>query len=78
MEISHLRVFQTVAKTGSVSSAAHNSNCVQSNVTARIKGLKDELGSGDTYLVPLSDLLFNIYRRDSSQPVLNGLSCIKA
>ncbi len=45
MEISHLRIFQTVAETGSVSGAAQRLNCVQSNVTARIKGLEDELGS---------------------------------
>lgn len=43
MEISHLRIFQTVADTGSVSRAAQTLNCVQSNVTARIKGLEDEL-----------------------------------
>ncbi|MBT3387284.1 MAG: LysR family transcriptional regulator [Desulfobacula sp.] len=52
MEISHLRVFQTVAETGSVSSAAHNLNCVQSNVTARIKGLENELGSKLFYRKP--------------------------
>ncbi|MDA3791884.1 MAG: LysR family transcriptional regulator [Desulfobacula sp.] len=52
MEISHLRVFHTVAKTGSVSSAAHNLNCVQSNVTARIKGLESELGSKLFYRKP--------------------------
>ncbi len=43
MEISHLRVFLTVSQTGSVSRAALSLNCVQSNVTARIKGLEDEL-----------------------------------
>ena len=43
MEISHLRVFQMVAETGRVSSAAEKLNCVQSNVTARIKSLEAEL-----------------------------------
>ncbi len=52
MEISHLKVFQTVADTGSVSSAAQILNCVQSNVTARIKGLEDELGSKLFYRKP--------------------------
>ncbi len=52
MEISHLRVFQTIAETGSVSSAAQHLNCVQSNVTARIKGLENELGSTLFYRKP--------------------------
>lgn len=52
MEISHLRVFQTVAETGSVSRAAQKLNCVQSNVTARIKGLENELGSKLFYRKP--------------------------
>lgn len=44
MEISHLRTFQTVADSGTVSGAARVLNCVQSNVTARIKNLEEELG----------------------------------
>jgi DNA-binding transcriptional LysR family regulator len=52
MEISHLRIFQTVTKTGSVSSAAQKLNCVQSNVTARIKSLEDELGAKLFYRKP--------------------------
>ena len=43
MEISQLRVFQKVAEKGSVSGAAQILNCVQSNVTARIQNLEEEL-----------------------------------
>ena len=52
MEISHLRIFQTVAEMGSVSGAAQHLNCVQSNVTARIKGLENEMGSPLFYRKP--------------------------
>ncbi len=44
MEISALKVFIAVAETGGVSSAAQQLNYVQSNVTARIKKLEEELG----------------------------------
>ena len=44
MELNHLRIFQAVVQAGSVSRAARDLNCVQSNVTARIKGLESELG----------------------------------
>lgn len=44
MEISHLRVFRAVAEAESVTGAARVLNCVQSNVTARIKSLEEELG----------------------------------
>ncbi len=44
MEISSLKVFVAVAETGGVSSAAQQLNYVQSNVTARIKKLEEELG----------------------------------
>lgn len=43
MEISSLKVFIAVAETGGVSSAAQQLHCVQSNVTARIKKLEEEL-----------------------------------
>lgn len=43
MEISALKVFIAVAETGGVSSAAERLHCVQSNVTARIKKLEDEV-----------------------------------
>ncbi|NVK17081.1 MAG: LysR family transcriptional regulator [Methylocystaceae bacterium] len=43
MEISSLKVFIAVAETGGVSTAAQRLNCVQSNVTARIKKLEEEL-----------------------------------
>lgn len=44
MELSSLKIFVAVAETGGVSSAAQRANCVQSNVTARIKKLEEELG----------------------------------
>lgn len=43
METSALRMFRAVAETGSVSRAAEKMNCVQSNVTARLKKLEEEL-----------------------------------
>lgn len=45
MEIGSLRIFHAVAETGRVSSAAQQLNCVQSNVTARLKNLENELGT---------------------------------
>ncbi|MEJ8543936.1 LysR family transcriptional regulator [Brevibacillus borstelensis] len=45
MEISDLRIFQTVAELGSVSKAAKELNYVQSNVTARIQQLELKLGT---------------------------------
>ena len=44
MDAADLRMFQSVASTGSMSKAAHELNTVQSNITARIKSLEDELG----------------------------------
>lgn len=44
MELSSLRVFVAVAEKGSVSAAAQDLHYVQSNVTARIKKLEEELG----------------------------------
>lgn len=44
MEISALKVFVAVAENASVSVAAQHLHCVQSNVTARIKKLEEELG----------------------------------
>jgi len=43
MDIRGLKIFKTVAEEGSVSKAAEKLNCVQSNVTARIKQLEAEL-----------------------------------
>ena len=40
-----LRVFQTVAETGSMSRAAAALHCVQSNVTSRIQSLEAQLGT---------------------------------
>lgn len=45
MELGVLRVFQAVAKEGGVSKAAEKLHYVQSNVTARIKQLEEELGT---------------------------------
>ena len=44
MEISELKIFLAVAKQGSISRAAEEIHCVQSNVTARIKQLEERLG----------------------------------
>jgi DNA-binding transcriptional LysR family regulator len=44
MDAADLRVFQSVAGTGSMNRAALELNTVQSNVTARIKSLEDEVG----------------------------------
>jgi LysR family transcriptional regulator, cell division regulator len=44
MDAADLRVFQAVADTGSMNKAALALNTVQSNVTARIKSLEDEIG----------------------------------
>ncbi len=52
MEISHLRIFQAVAEFGSVSEAARVLNCVQSNVTTRIKNLETEVGTPLFYRKP--------------------------
>src|ERR1700742_5171263 len=44
MDAADLRIFQCVARCGSMNKAATELNTVQSNVTARIKALEDELG----------------------------------
>jgi LysR family transcriptional regulator, cell division regulator len=44
MDAADLRVFQSVAGTGSMNKAALELNTVQSNVTVRIKTLEDEIG----------------------------------
>jgi len=44
MDAADLRVFQSVASTGSMNKAALELNTVQSNVTARIRALEDEIG----------------------------------
>lgn len=43
MEISELKIFLAVAKKGSISRAAEEIHCVQSNVTTRIKQLEERL-----------------------------------
>ncbi|MCW8949549.1 MAG: LysR family transcriptional regulator [Sedimenticola sp.] len=45
MEVSSLRIFLSVADTGGISAAAEKLHYVQSNVTARIKKLEEELGA---------------------------------
>lgn len=45
MDAADLRVFEAVARLGSMSRAATDLNTVQSNVTARIRQLEDELGA---------------------------------
>jgi len=44
MDTADLRVFQCVARCGSMNKAALELNTVQSNITARIKALEDEVG----------------------------------
>ena len=44
MDAADLRTFQCVARCGSMNKAALELNTVQSNVTARIKALEDEVG----------------------------------
>jgi LysR family transcriptional regulator, cell division regulator len=43
MDFNELRIFKAVAEEGSVSRAAERLNCVQSNVTARIRQLEERL-----------------------------------
>lgn len=43
MDFNELRIFKAVAEEGSVSRAAERLNCVQSNVTARIRHLEESL-----------------------------------
>lgn len=45
MDAADLRVFEAVARLGNMSRAAAELNTVQSNVTARIRQLEDELGT---------------------------------
>jgi DNA-binding transcriptional LysR family regulator len=44
MDISDLRMFEAVSRHGSMNRAAQELHTVQSNVTARIRGLEEELG----------------------------------
>ncbi len=45
MDVTDLRLFAAVARTGGIGKAALALNTVQSNVTARLKGLEDRLGT---------------------------------
>lgn len=45
MDMAELRVFEAVARHGSMNRAAQELNTVQSNVTARIRSLEDALGT---------------------------------
>lgn len=45
MDLQALRIFRAVAEEGSVTRAAGRLHCVQSNVTARLRGLEDALGT---------------------------------
>ncbi|WP_068784801.1 LysR family transcriptional regulator [Paenibacillus phocaensis] len=49
MESTDLRIFQAVAREGSITKAADRLGYVQSNVTARIRQLESELGTGLFY-----------------------------
>lgn len=45
MDLSALRLMRAVAETGSVSRAAAELHCVQSNVTARLRRLEEDIGA---------------------------------
>jgi LysR family transcriptional regulator, cell division regulator len=45
MDLSALKLMRAVAETGSVSRAAAELNCVQSNVTARLRRLEEDVGA---------------------------------
>jgi DNA-binding transcriptional LysR family regulator len=49
MDASDLRIFEAVAEAGGMSRAADRLNTVQSNVTARLRALEDELGTALFY-----------------------------
>lgn len=49
MDFNELRIFKAVATEGSVSRAAEKLNCVQSNVTARVRQLEERLGTALFY-----------------------------
>ncbi|WP_029912223.1 LysR family transcriptional regulator [Pelobacter seleniigenes] len=44
MEVSELKIFLAVARNGSISRAAEELHCVQSNVTTRLKQMEERLG----------------------------------
>src|ERR1700744_127491 len=44
MDVSDLRMFESVARLGSMKRAAEHLNTVQSNITARIRALEEDLG----------------------------------
>ena len=62
-----LRTFITVVNTGSFSSAANDLNCVQTNITSRIKKLENHLGGkvfergrAGASLTPFGEKLYNL------------------
>jgi DNA-binding transcriptional LysR family regulator len=70
MEISELKIFLAVAQRGSISRAADELHCVQSNVTARVKQLEERLGetlfhrkSKGVTLTPAGHLLLDYAER---------------
>lgn len=84
MDIRALRIFKTVVEEGSVSKAARRLHCVQSNVTARIRQLEEELGvplfyrksrgmeltANGEVLVPYADKAMQLLR-DAARAVRN-------
>ena len=70
MDLNSLRIFLAVAEKGSVSKAAETLNCVQSNVTARIKNLEEDVDKPLFYrrsrgmaLTPEGDCLLGYARK---------------
>jgi DNA-binding transcriptional LysR family regulator len=82
MDIWGLKVFKTVVDEGSISKAALKLNCVQSNVTARVRQLEEELGVALLYrkrrgveLTAKGEILIN-YAKDAVQLIDNAILAV--
>ncbi|MEX0730731.1 MAG: LysR substrate-binding domain-containing protein [Aquisalimonadaceae bacterium] len=81
MQLKSLRLFATAARTGSFVAAAEEACTVQSNVTAHVKKLEDELGlslfvrHGGIHLTPSGRLLLTYAQRmlDLHDEAIQGL-----
>ena len=70
MDLASLRLFRIVAETGSVTAAAGQLCCVQSNVSARLRQLEDDLGielfrrdRRRLFITPAGEILLGYARR---------------
>jgi len=82
MDIWGLKIFKTVMEEGSISKAAVKLNCVQSNVTARVRQLEEELGvtlfyrkSRGVELTAKGEILIN-YANDAVQLLDNAFLAV--